>query len=299
VALLAAVVFWLAQSSVEWIWQMPGVTLGAFLLLALALGTAGSLDRIEEAPARTEFCARPSDAKFHHRRGLDLGFRGGLAVLALALLLVAGLPYLSLRYQDMAYERSFDQPASALAAVGTAAALYPVDPQPLLVRAEVHRAIARRAAYQTGSRREIIESLSLALAANEQAIERDPASSGLRYLAALAALDLLAARDPAAAVGAGAEEWASRSARRKHAQGDSPLRTESGLAGPEGALGREPETGEGQRTLSLVSDAESERAADLLTLSDTELLERARVHLRSAEERDPLSRAIRSLLDTL
>ncbi|MBC7293120.1 MAG: hypothetical protein H5T84_03240, partial [Thermoleophilia bacterium] len=38
-ALLVALAYWLIHGSVEWLWQMPGITLGAFLMLAAALSS--------------------------------------------------------------------------------------------------------------------------------------------------------------------------------------------------------------------------------------------------------------------
>jgi hypothetical protein len=265
-AFLMGFLYWLIHGSVDWLWHMPGVTLGAFLLLALSIAEAQAT--VTQAP--------PEDHPPPRRRTRERTFRAGIAVVSTAVIFGAVLPYLSLRYQDMAHAHSGRDPDSALAAADTAAWLYPVDPQPLLVRADVYRAFARRIAEEGGGADGIARALALALAAHEAAAARDSASWTLRYSAALATLDLLAVRDPAAATGDGAQEWA----RLARAQPQDP--------------------GDADHTRALpAAEGERAQAESLLGLSGAELTRRSKVHAAAAEERNPLEPRVQSLIESL
>lgn len=264
-ALLSALALWTVHASVDWIWHLPSVTLGALFLLALALSA--------NAPHRAASARAP--------RALGGAFRIGLGIVALAVLAATVLPYLSLQYEKAALTKVRTDPRSALAYTSTAHALFPVSPEAFALRAYVYRALAQDAADRPDRGRmgtSVLESLALALAADERAIHEDRASSVRHYQAAMAALDLLAARDPQLAIGAQAARWAGTGI---DTAGEDPVLTDGSLA------------------MILADVSERETAEEILGLTNQGLLERAGQHLDAALERNPLDLSINNLLDAV
>jgi len=113
-ALVAAVAYWFAHSSVEWFWQIPAVTIPAIVFLALLVAPWGP----ESGPASL-------------RRPLRVG-GGGLAILAL-------LVFAPLFVADRGLAWSFESkdPQVALAAVKGAQAFNPVEPRLAQREAEI------------------------------------------------------------------------------------------------------------------------------------------------------------------
>lgn len=294
IALLAGVAAWFAHASIDWLWQFPGVTLGALLLLAWALSPARAGETVaagaaaagaeaanlavaepapepapesapEPAPEPAPVSPRRSGSRRVSRQSqapmaARAAFRAGLAVVSLAAFLGAGLPYLSLRYQDMALVAATDNPAGALGHATTAERLFAVSPEPLLVRADVYRTVAATQPEQK------VEALALALVACEDAVRKEDAASRVHQLAGQAALDLLAAR---ASVAESPESAAG-------SKTGSPVDIDGSL---DGAL-----------------PSEREAAEDLLTLSQDQLRARALAHLRAALERNPLEPTLKELI---
>ncbi len=269
VALLAGGILWIVHASVDWLWHIPGVTLGALFLLAWALTAATTPHR-----------------KTKRRRSpvLSWGFRVGLGVTAVGAVVFAGLPYVSAQYGSAAYGS-----ASTVAGVertATAHALFPLSPDPFWIRADLYRSAAETAAAGTaagqaaagdGKARAATQTrqyLALAAAAEERAAEEDVYSSLAHARTALAILDLLAVRDPSAAVGDRAQRWAALGLPRPAVPETVP---EQGAGGLE----------------------ESRLAADMLALTDAQLLARAHRQLLVAQMRNPLQAQVNDLLSRL
>ncbi|MBN1630196.1 MAG: O-antigen ligase family protein [Thermoleophilia bacterium] len=267
VALTAAVLFWFIHASIDWLWQFPGVTLGALLLLAYALSASAPspADGDTEAPRRT--------GKLPARL-----FRIGLLVVSVAVVVGTGLPYLSLQYQKVALARMDTDQTAALSDTSRSHTLFPVSPEPFLLRADVYRSVATDATAvedQAERAQGVLDALALALVASERAIAEEEASSEIHRRAGLAALDLLAARDQGATYGPDATRWA-------------------GL----GAAAVEAEQPGGERVaLSMATADELLAAGRILALTDQELLARATGHLQAAFERNSLNTDLSELLD--
>ncbi|MBN1320240.1 MAG: O-antigen ligase family protein [Thermoleophilia bacterium] len=212
-AMMTAVLCWFIHSSADWLWQLAAVALPAMLLFGGLIGagpTAGARARSRAATAEATVPAAAaretgtSAAEFLAASRMDArrGARGArrrwvyraiLAVLALAVIVSAALPYLSMRYSDMAAGSTDLQLMTDRAA--TAAALDPTSVTPLATRAGAHRAAAAQG--EPGSA-EQIEQLNLAAQAWVEATEREPGGWLYYYQAAEA---YLAARDAALAAG--------------------------------------------------------------------------------------------------
>ncbi|MEJ7843401.1 MAG: O-antigen ligase family protein [Rubrobacter sp.] len=106
-ALIAAIAYWFVHSGAEWFWQLPAVTLPAFVYLAL-LVSPWRQGRI--MPGAPRWALRAS----------------GIGVAALAFAVVVPL-YAADRYLEKS--RAADDPEAALAAVERAQGLNPVDPR--------------------------------------------------------------------------------------------------------------------------------------------------------------------------
>ncbi|WP_243638230.1 O-antigen ligase family protein [Rubrobacter taiwanensis] len=106
-ALAAAVAYWFVHSGAEWFWQMPAVTLPAFVYLAL-LASTWRRHRISPESFRWPLCA------------------GGLAVAALALTATVPL-YAADRYLMQSYTTT--DPEAALAFAERAQEFNPFDPR--------------------------------------------------------------------------------------------------------------------------------------------------------------------------
>ncbi|GAB4246455.1 MAG: hypothetical protein Kow00122_03490 [Thermoleophilia bacterium] len=131
---------------------------------------------------------------------LSRWFRRAATVIAFTALAGTSLPYLSLRYQDLALRNIGSDSRMALANAATAARLQPYDPGPLLVETLIHERDARRAfaANQPGAG---LNALAEALTAAEAALARDPAAWALHYEAGRVAAELAARRRSAEQAG--------------------------------------------------------------------------------------------------
>ena len=273
-ALTGAVLFWFIHASVDWIWHLPGVTLGALLLLAYALATS-----VVRPEAVIDEQAPPAASSPAPRRdSWSATFRIALAVVSFGVVVAVGLPYLSYQYENVALSRMRTDTETALGHASTARYLFPVSAEPFLIRANVYRAAAQAATdiQDPGARSTAVrEALALAVAANERAIEKERASSQVHQEAGMATLDLLAARNAGSVYGDRAESWAG--------------------------LGAATETRAGSESpaLLLATDDERRRVQEILALTDQELLRRAREHLEAARERDPLDGQLAKILPAI
>lgn len=281
-ALMAAMAYWFMHASVDWIWHLPAVTLGALLLLALALSASTPVRDarpVQEAGAAPTAERRRSTRASLAPRTFGGTFRICLGIISLALLVATVLPYLSFQYERAALARVRTDPGSALEQTSTARALFPVSSEPFALRAYVYRALAQDAVAlrdkgQSGS--SVLDALALALAAEERAIAAEEASSVRHYQAGLATLDLLAARNPRLVFGAQAAGWTGTGL--GSVSSGSPTDANQSLA------------------MILAADDERETAEGILRLGDRELLERAAGHLSAALARNPLDARINELI---
>jgi hypothetical protein len=118
VAMLALIV-WVVHGSVDWFWEIPGLSGPAlgFLGMAAALATRGEGARVAGPQRIAGRVPRPA------------AVAAGLAVLV-AGVVVLGLPYLSVREVSLASNTRFTDPAAALADLDRAAQLNPLDATP-------------------------------------------------------------------------------------------------------------------------------------------------------------------------
>jgi len=179
-AMIVASSYWLIHSSVDWLWQLAGVTLPAILLLGALLGAGDG--RGEERPTSEPTLAR---------RWL---FRGPLVLATLLVFVSALFPFLSSTYLDAANRQASSRPGDAVAATKTAARLDPFSPDPASTRADI---LARRAGSPDSPA--ATAGLALVAAARQQAAARDPGDWLLAYQVGVALLDY---RDALAASGA-------------------------------------------------------------------------------------------------
>jgi len=206
-AAITAVMSWLIHSSADWLWQMASVSLPALLLLGglAAIGaetaTPGGWTSGGETPT-VAGSAPPSPAL----RGTGRRLARVLALaLALAVMVSAALPYLALRYCDLAASsRSLARVATR---TETAAFLDPTSALPFSVQAGGHWLAAQKA--PEGSPERLAHYLSEA-SAWVKATEREP-GRWLYYFKAAEAF--LAARDAALDIDPAAAEQSAASAR--------------------------------------------------------------------------------------
>lgn len=174
--LAISVLYWMIHGSVEWLWNMPGVSLPAVLMLALGVASVDARaaviwPRLHTSPGK-----------------VSLWFRRLLVATAAVTLVALALPYMSLRFQDSALSMTGTDDRAALRAARFAARLQPVDPRPLLTEADIYRFAAANASDDGA-----LDDLALSLDAHIRAIERDPAAWALYYRTGMAALRLLEA----------------------------------------------------------------------------------------------------------
>ena len=261
-ALLAGAAYWLIHASVDWLWQMPGVTIPAVLFVAAGVAgvdaRAGVLwPRVNRwlrfgapatppEPLQTEvgeiavepvgagdasqadgllMTTRRSDqyaakARRRERRAarrersaariqppglLSHVFRALLVTLSLVVIVVAGLPYLSLLYQDSAMALARTDGVRAVDRAGAARWFQLTDPGPYLTQAGIYSSAASAAAASDAGDRAgaVLDNLALSIDRLEAAIALEPADWSLHYRAGVAALNLLLARQYAAGLDPG------------------------------------------------------------------------------------------------
>jgi hypothetical protein len=292
--LAIGVLYWLIHGSGEWLWNMPGVSLPAVLMLALGVASvdarAGVLwprlhawmaartgsratpsettDLSESAPeAAGQRRRRASRLARRERRDrslvppgqVSLWFRRVLVATAAVTIVALALPYLSLRFQDFALSLTGTSDRAALRAARFAARLQPVDPHPLLTEADIYRFAAANASDEGA-----LDDLALSLDAHIRAIERDPAGWALHYRAGIAALRLLEAT--------------------------------TGVA--EGSLtGAAPAADSGRAEPSLATPETQARARLLRAIAPEELRLLARSYFVEAETRNPLNIQVKAALE--
>ncbi|GAB4260506.1 MAG: hypothetical protein Kow00122_17600 [Thermoleophilia bacterium] len=285
IALLAGLLYWLIQGSVEWLWHMPGVSIPAFLLLALI---AARFDARREWFARARGPAPDSTLENPNRSRILSVCRfsvyrwGGVAVAGVFFVSLF-IPYLSLQLRESALERMAESPSSALSSAASAAFLAPGDPEPYHIRADVYRLLARRALATPGAAPAeraggVLDGLALALHETERAVQAEPAGWTVHYRAAVAALDLLAARRPGTLP---AEDLTTAPSAVRWAELMRPVleRIDSGAApAPPGASPLSPARG----------GSPAEALVHLRSLSDPELAARGLEHAQAAQSRNPL-----------
>ena len=195
-AMITATLSWFIHSSADWLWQLAAVSLPAMMLLG-GLVAAGGSGGTSGSAAPQPAASRPAWRRWTTRPVL--------AVLALAVLVSAALPFLSLRYSDMA--AGARDAETMLARTNTAAALDPTSVQPFAVRANAYKTAADQAPEGSPAR---TEHYRLAAEAWVDATEREPGGWLYHFKAGEM---FLAARDAAIASGAATAEELGRAAR--------------------------------------------------------------------------------------
>jgi len=200
-ALLAALAYWLVHGNIEWLWQMVGVSLPAFLLLAAAVAQVDARAelvwprlsrrlRIAVPERVTRWQVQPPGL-------LSPVFRLLLTILSLLVMITAGTPYLVLRYEESALALARTDPVRAVARAGSAHWLRPSDPSPYLTQATIYDNSAREALQSnaTDSAGAVLDNLALEIQACDRAAAVDPADWSLRYQAGVATLNFLLASE--------------------------------------------------------------------------------------------------------
>jgi small neutral amino acid transporter SnatA (MarC family) len=204
-AMMVAMISWLIHSSADWLWQIAATSLPAVMLAGGLVG-AGAVRQQDEAAAqapeapsrRRERTSTRSPRRLHMTRPV-------LTVLALAVLVSAALPYLSLRYCDLA--SGAEDLDTMTARTKTAAALDPTSVLPFAVRAGAYKTAAGHEPEGSLLR---VGLLTSAAAAWAEATERESSS----WLCFFKAAEMsLAARDAALAAGVASADELERSAR--------------------------------------------------------------------------------------
>ncbi len=128
---------------------------------------------------------------------LSLTFRILLLTLAFVVIVLAGLPYLSLQYQDSALSLARTNGVRAAARAETAHWLQPSDPAPYVTQARISSSAASTSASSAASDRTgaVLDNLALCIRSFEKAIEVEPADWTIHYRAGVAAINLLLASE--------------------------------------------------------------------------------------------------------
>ena len=201
-AMMVAVISWLIHSSADWLWQIAGTSLPAVVLLGGLVATSVRVQLPGAAPSGEAAGAPASETppapavspSIARRRSFT---RPLLTALALAVLVSAALPYLSLRYAQLAGgARDLD---TVVARTQTALRLDPTTIQPYAVRANAHQVAAEQQPADSPAR---VQQLILAASDWIAALDREPDNWLCYYKIAqmtLAARDAALATDPASA----------------------------------------------------------------------------------------------------
>lgn len=342
-ALIAGAAYWFIHASVDWLWQMPGVTIPAVLFLAAAvssvdgragllwprvnrwlrIGSRSALPSLAPPPGGVEMAESQSSSQPEHaqqapqadsfltitrrseqyagkieRRNrrearrqrsaerlqpqgvLSHVFRALLVTLSLLVLIVAGLPYLSLQLQNSAKALATTDGARAVQRAESAHWLLPSDPQPYVTQASVYQGYALRAVESGDSDRAgaVLDNLALAVASYERAAEVEPADWTTHYRVGAAALNLLLAKQYLAGVDVNLDYAELTPA-------VPGLADWSALAG---VLGPLPSPGAAAGSLARDKTTQ-DIAASYRSLSREDLLGMSLSSLGAAEERNPLA----------
>ncbi len=209
-ALLVGVTYWLVHASVDWLWQMAGVTIPAILLLAAALASTDARAdimwprwnrwlRMKSSSSETsdEAAAEPSTDPVRQSSIVAAAFRALMVALSLAVITGAALPYLSLQYQNSALALAERDGVLAVERAATASWFQPADPAPHATQARIYANAAEAAAASGDTDRAgaVLDNLALSLASYEDAIAKEPADWTLRYQAGVTTLNMLLATE--------------------------------------------------------------------------------------------------------
>jgi len=195
--LLVALSYWLVHSSIEWIWQMSGVSVAALLFLAAGLsevdGRAETIWRRLSGFLKTWHV--DSNPLLRPKGLLSVGFRWSLVALSVVLIVFSALPYVTLSLQESALALAKTDPARAVDRAGAARWLQVRDPSPYLTQAAIFQSAAEKAAASSRPDRHgaVLDDLSLGIDACERAVDREPADWSLHYRAGVMTVNLLLA----------------------------------------------------------------------------------------------------------
>lgn len=302
-ALLAGTVYWLIHSSVDWLWQMAGVSIPA--LLFMAAGMAGVETRVEDSSSsvgrwlrwgckrRPEGTApeistgedqtalKDVSVKANRTEGLlSHSFRVFVAVLSVLVLVFAGLPYVALQLQESALALASEDGVAAVKRAERARLFHPADPSPYLTQASIYERAARDALESDEPDRAgaVLDNLSLAVSSCERAADLEPADWTLRYHSGVMALNLMLARG--------------------YLEGEDPQLDYSELIARIPGLGDWSElrgmastvvaTGQASRSLA-ATPSTSQAAENLRAMSAAGLADLAAGRLHAAREQNPLA----------
>jgi hypothetical protein len=217
-------------------------------------------------------------------------FKALLVTLSLVVIIAAGLPYLSLQFQESAVALAKSDGVRAIERVERIRYLQPSDPAPYVTQAGIYgRAASAAAASEAGDRvGAVLDNLALRIERFEQAITREPVDWTLYYRAGVATLNFLLARDYVAGLDPGLDY----AVLIPQVLG---LQDWSNLAGSGGAL-----PAPGAAAGSLAADETTQGIAiHYRNLSRSELAAKAAGFLNTATEQNPLATQNRAALDTL
>ena len=248
-ALFAGIAYWLIHASVDWLWQMAGVSIPMLLFLAAGVAAVDGRvdvfwprwkrwlnarwkviapsepDTLEGALAANGTNREANDSVFGSARRADrylsrdtrrlrrqarrlrkssllqpLGllshvFRAGLVTLSVVVIVLTGLPYLSIQYQNSALAIAKRDGVRAVSRAESAHWLQPTDPGPYVIQAAIYTGAAVDVAGSTAEDRSgaVLDDLALSIGSFERAISVEPADWSLRYRAGVATINLLLA----------------------------------------------------------------------------------------------------------
>ena len=271
--MIVAFLSWFVHSSVDWLWQLGGVSWPALLLLGGLLASGSPT-------------ARPAT----HNRAWGRAGRWVAGVLVSLILVSAALSYLATVYNDASQVNAGLSPTAALANARTAARFDLLSPLPAIRQAEAYTAAAKQAAAGTAPGRAwpALDDLALACASWDEALQKEPDNWVSAYRGAVAALDY---RDAARAAGVLPPGNGARSS----AAASSSPDPWAGLRSSDALVGR---SDPGAQTASLAVSAEERAAvARFRALDAAELADLAMKYLGIAQQLNPLGTEVRRALD--
>jgi hypothetical protein len=329
-ALLAGAGYWLVHASVDWLWQMPGVSIPALLFVAAGVASVDARAellwprvnrwlgirtpavptdslRLEQTEvvaetALPETTTRPTHGerramrrersieRLHPPGLLSHVFRALVVTLSVVVLLVAGLPYLSLQYQNSAKALAYTDGVQAAKRAESAHWLQPADPDPYSTQASIYAGAAWRALESDSPDRAgaVLDNLALAISSLEKAIALEPEDWTLRQGAGVATLNLLLATEYAAGLDPkldyatvipavpGLEDWSALTSVQQE------------IVDPGAAAG------------SLAQDETTRAVATRYRSLDRDEVSRAALDfLRAAKARNPLASQISTAIETV
>lgn len=316
-ALLAGAVGWFVQASLDCLWQATGVTVGALLLVAAALAEVdaskdpmwprlrGLLGRLPDWSPRWPPFRSPGHSSRQSPVSLAQVFRVITGAVAALVLVLAGLPYLSLAYRESALASADADRAVSQAQV--ARWLLPSDPEPHLALGAVYERAARSLlgpaltqapaatsaptastvsagpianpslADQAGA---VFDNLALALSSYQKAGDLEPAYWLPHFRAAVAAANLFAAE-------ALAQGKLTQTGYRRAQKDFAGLGDWSSLAALATLAEQPPDPGRATGSLAK-TDQTRAQATYYRGLAPADLAQLATFMLKMAAERNPL-----------